>query len=141
MSEGKLVNRTLVTILAVVGLIVACICILFGVLFMWAAFSPEYGRGTSDLTIGIVTVSIGLVIVALAVAALVVVQIRKRKEAQAQTIVQKIDLSGDIALDKLKCKVCGAELDKDSIAVKEGAVFVSCPFCGSTYQIVEEPKW
>jgi len=44
-------------------------------------------------------------------------------------------------METLKCEKCGGELTKDSITVKEGAIFISCPYCGSTYQMVEEPKW
>ena len=55
--------------------------------------------------------------------------------------MQKIDLSGDIELEKLKCQNCGGVLKKDSVTVREGAVFVDCPYCGVSYQMVEEPKW
>lgn len=134
-----MINRTLITVLAILGFIVACILIFFGVLFIWAAFSPGAEQGW--LIVGIVTVGIGLAIVALGVVALVWSRARARAEAQKQEIVQKIDLSGEIAMEKLKCRECGAELSKDSISVKEGAVFISCPYCGSTYQVVEEPKW
>jgi DNA-directed RNA polymerase subunit RPC12/RpoP len=41
----------------------------------------------------------------------------------------------------MKCQNCGAELSKDSITVKEGAIFIACPYCGAAYQMVEEPKW
>jgi Zn finger protein HypA/HybF involved in hydrogenase expression len=93
------------------------------------------------LPIGTGLIVVGLVIVALAVAAFVVIRIRRTKDAQKTEIVQKIDLSGDIELEKLKCQNCGGELNKDSITVKEGAIFVNCPYCGASYQIVEEPKW
>jgi DNA-directed RNA polymerase subunit RPC12/RpoP len=41
----------------------------------------------------------------------------------------------------MKCRNCGAELSRDSIEVKAGAVFVKCPYCGNDYQVTEEPKW
>jgi Zn finger protein HypA/HybF involved in hydrogenase expression len=63
------------------------------------------------------------------------------KRAQQVTVRQEVDLSGDIDLASLKCERCGGALDQDAITVKEGAVLVSCPHCGSTYQVVEEPKW
>jgi uncharacterized protein with PIN domain len=66
---------------------------------------------------------------------------RLRATEQPQEIVQKIDLSGDIELETLKCQKCGGELQKDSVSVREGAVFIDCPYCGSAYQMVEEPKW
>jgi len=140
MSEGKTVSYTILTVMAVIGVIVACILIFFGLLFIWGAFSPQGEPGW--IAIGGITVTVGLVIVALAVGAVLYVRSRRSKEAQGpQEIVQKIDLSGDIELEKLKCQNCGAELSKDSVTVKEGAVFISCPYCGAAYQMVEEPKW
>ncbi len=117
----------------IIGYIVAAILILFGILFIWATFSPEGEIGW--LFIGIISVGIGLGIIAL-------IKFREPKPAQPpQEIIQKIDLSGDIEMETLKCQKCGGELQKDSISVKQGAVFISCPYCGSAYQMVEEPKW
>jgi DNA-directed RNA polymerase subunit RPC12/RpoP len=122
MSAGKLI-----------GYIVAAILIFFGVLFIWAAFSPDGQVGW--IVVGIISVAIGLGIIAL-------VRLREPKPAQApQEIIQKIDLSGDMQLETLKCEKCGGELQKDSISIREGAVFIDCPYCGSAYQMVEEPKW
>lgn len=54
---------------------------------------------------------------------------------------QKIDLSGDVRLEEIRCRSCNAALSKDQIDVKAGAIFVECDHCGATYQIEEEPKW
>ncbi len=117
----------------IIGYIIAAILVFFGVLFVWAAFSPDGEPGW--IIIGIISVAVGLGIVAL-------IKFREPKPAQPpQEIIQKIDLSGDIEMETLKCEKCGGELKKDSITVKEGAIFISCPYCGSTYQMVEEPKW
>jgi len=117
----------------IIGYIIAAILVFFGVLFVWAAFSP--GGEPGWIIIGIISVAVGLGIIAL-------VKFREPKPAQPpQEIIQKIDLSGDIEMETLKCEKCGGELKKDSITVKEGAIFISCPYCGSTYQMVEEPKW
>ena len=56
-------------------------------------------------------------------------------------LTQKIDLSGDVQLEHLSCKSCGATLDAKSVSVAAGAVFVKCPFCNSQYQLEEAPKW
>jgi len=117
----------------IIGYIVAGILIFFGVLFIWGAFSPQGEPGW--IVVGIISAAIGLGIIAF-------VKFREPKPAQPpQEIIQKIDLSGEVELEKLKCQNCGAELDQDSIKVKEGAIFVSCPYCGTAYQMVEEPKW
>ena len=117
----------------IIGYIIAAILIFFGILFIWAAFSPQGETGW--IVVGIISVAIGLGIIAL-------IKFREPKPAQPpQEIIQKIDLSGDIEMETLKCEKCGGELKKDSITVKEGAIFISCPYCGSAYQMVEEPKW
>lgn len=64
-----------------------------------------------------------------------------RVQPQPTTLVQKIDLSGDVSAQELKCKNCGATLSEKSISVKAGAVFVNCEHCGTAYQLEEEPKW
>ena len=66
---------------------------------------------------------------------------RVRPQPAQTTLVQKIDLSGDVSLQEIKCQACGATLGDKSIAVKAGAVFVDCEYCGAAYQLEEEPKW
>jgi hypothetical protein len=63
------------------------------------------------------------------------------KPEQKVTIEQQVELTGDVDLASLACEKCNATLDKDAITVREGAILVSCPYCGATYQMVEEPKW
>jgi hypothetical protein len=140
MSTEKTVGYTLAYVLIVLGVIVSCLLIGFGVLLVIASSDPAQGD-PGWLGIGAGLIVVGLIIVALAVAAFVVIRIRRTKEGQKTEIVQKIDLSGDIELEKIKCQNCGGELNKDSITVREGAIFVDCPYCGASYQMVEEPKW
>lgn len=80
-------------------------------------------------------------VVLLIAAGAVVYLFRSKPQVTQNTVVQKIDLSGDVNLETMKCKVCGAPLAKDSLEVKAGAIFVTCAHCGSTYQFEEEPKW
>lgn len=60
-----------------------------------------------------------------------------------QTVIlqQKIDIGGDIHSQLLTCRNCGAELNRETMEVKLGAVFIACPYCHSQYQLEEEPKW
>lgn len=64
-----------------------------------------------------------------------------RTKVPDQRIIQEIDLSGDVHPEEMTCKNCGGPLDRDSISLREGGVFVDCPYCGTSYQIEEEPKW
>lgn len=82
---------------------------------------------------------IGLVLLVAAGAVIYLARIQP-KPAQTTTI-QKIDLSGDVSLEEIRCRSCNAPLSKDEIEVKAGAILVQCDHCGATYQFEEEPKW
>jgi len=56
-------------------------------------------------------------------------------------ITQHIDAPGESQLEQLKCRNCGGPLKEDSVEMREGAIFVKCPYCGTSYQIEEAPKW
>ncbi len=66
---------------------------------------------------------------------------RVQPQHTTTTIKQDIHLSGNVNLETLKCQKCGGALENDSVSVKAGAVFVSCPYCGAAYQIEEDIKW
>jgi len=63
------------------------------------------------------------------------------RNKETVVVEQKIDIGGEVNARILKCRNCGAELDRGAMEVKLGAVFISCPYCRSQYQIEEEPKW
>jgi len=84
---------------------------------------------------------VGVVLFLAGGAMIALARLRPKVEEKKVTIVQKIDLSGDVHAEALKCKQCGAELDEKSVTVRAGAVFVNCGYCGSSYQIEEAPKW
>ena len=116
----------------IIAYIFAGILIFFGVLFIWATFSPEGQLGW--LVVGVISVAIGFGLIWFA----------GRKQpaaAEAGDTVLNIDLPGDVGLDTLKCKSCGGTLTMDNIKMVAGAPVVSCPYCGTTYQLTEEPKW
>lgn len=85
----------------------------------------------------IVRVIVGVILLGAAGALVYLTRIRP----QQTTVVQKLDLSGNVNLESLKCRNCGATLSDKSISVRAGAVFVNCEYCGATYQLEEEPKW
>jgi len=79
---------------------------------------------------GVVLIAAGIVLAFLA-----------RIKSPQPTVIQQIDLSGDVHAEHLKCKACGATLDPNSVSVEAGGIFVKCPYCGTSYQLEEEPKW
>ena len=82
-------------------------------------------------------VAIGLLLFAVSLF-LVFMAFRKKETV---IVEQKIDIGGEISSRLLKCRNCGAELNKEDMEVKLGAVFISCPYCHGQYQLEEEPKW
>jgi hypothetical protein len=65
----------------------------------------------------------------------------KGQEAPAQNITYKVDLPAQTKIEEMKCRSCGGSLKADNIKMLAGAPTVECPFCGTTYQLTEEPKW
>jgi hypothetical protein len=118
--------------LRVIGYIAAAILIFFGVLFIWGAFGetsqPEW------ICVGGVSAAIGLGLIALA-------SWKPGAPKPPDNITLKIDLPANINLDTLKCKSCGGALTTDAIKMVAGAPVVTCPFCHTSYQLAEDPKW
>lgn len=116
----------------IIAYIFAAILIFFGVLFIWSAFTPT-NQQPGNIVIGLISVGIGFVMIFWAA--------RKNAASADQNVTVKIDLPGNVALDTMKCKSCGGVLSPENISLVAGAPVVSCPYCKTTYQITEEPKW
>lgn len=132
-------GKTISYIISVVAFILAGLALVFGALAVLGSSAPN--GNTSWMQVGIVLVVIGLV-VGIAGAALLVFTIKKSKEAPPeQKVTYDIDLSGDVQLEKLTCEQCGGALSSKNVTMVAGAPTVECPYCGASYQLVEEPKW
>jgi Na+/melibiose symporter-like transporter len=115
----------------VIAYISAAILIFFGVLFIWGAFGAEGQIGW--ILVGIITVAIGFGLIWFAS--------RKPKAEETTNVTYKVDLSGDVNFEAMKCKSCGGALSPDNVKMVAGAPVVNCPVCGTSYQLTEEPKW
>jgi hypothetical protein len=89
----------------------------------------------------VLRIVVGVILMAGAGVLVYLVRVRPQPGQTNLTITQKIELSGDVNLQNLTCKNCGGRLTEKSITVKAGAVFVNCEYCGTAYQLEEEPKW
>jgi len=49
--------------------------------------------------------------------------------------------AGDTKISQITCRSCGGALKPENIKMVAGAPMVECPYCGTTYQMTEEPKW
>jgi membrane protease YdiL (CAAX protease family) len=111
-------------------LIFGILILLYGFLNILGAFGPG-GGGLGWVLIGVILMAVGAVPVYFAI----------RKPAGETNVTLKIDLPGNVNLDTLKCKSCGGALTPKDIKMVAGAPVVTCPYCNTTYQLTEEPKW
>jgi Na+/melibiose symporter-like transporter len=117
----------------IIAYIIAAILIFFGVIFIWGAFSPEGQSGW--ILIGLISAGIGFVLIWFAS------RLRAASQQAGEQVILNIDLPANVNLDTLKCKSCGGALTTDNIKMVAGAPVVTCPYCDTTYQLTEEPKW
>jgi hypothetical protein len=115
-----------------IAYIAAGIFIFFGVIFIWGAFGsvphPEW------IIVGVISALIGFGLIWLA----------QRSAAAApvqQNVTLKVDLPGETQIEAMKCKNCGGALKPENVKMVAGAPMVECPYCGTTYQLTEQPKW
>ena len=116
----------------IVGIILSVIAYIFGVLFVRGASGDPFVP--SNLIIGILMIGIGLVI-------MIIITQKNKADQAAKNVTYNIDLGGQTKASKMVCEKCGAPLGKDDITLVTGVPTVTCPYCGVTYQITEEPKW
>ena len=103
--------------------------LIFSFLFILAGFSLAKNFVTG---ITLAVVGFGLIILASRI---------KTEPEQPDIINVIVDLPGNVNMDTLKCKSCGGTLAPKDVKLVAGAPVVTCPFCGTTYQLTEEPKW
>jgi hypothetical protein len=116
----------------IVAIIAAVILILFGALMVLGSTNAQSGS-IGWLPIGIALIAVGLVIIYFST--------RQAAKAADNNVTLKIDLPGNVSMDTLKCKSCGGTLEAKDISMVAGAPVVTCPYCHTTYQLTEEPKW
>jgi hypothetical protein len=105
----------------------AAVLVFFGVMFVAGS------RGNPmSIVVGAVLIGAGVAFLWLA--------LMKPKPVET-TLIQKVDVSGDVNLEQMKCRSCGGILNKDSVSVRAGGIYINCPYCGSSYQVEEAPKW
>jgi Na+/melibiose symporter-like transporter len=119
----------------IIAFVIAAILILFGVIFILGAFSPQ-GQ-TSWIITGIVLLISSFALIFLATR----IKTATGEAGAAQNVTYKIDLPGSVNMDTIKCKSCGGTLTSNDIKMVAGAPVVTCPYCHTSYQLTEEPKW
>jgi hypothetical protein len=134
MSTG----RTLSYIAAVILILIGVVSLFIGIIFIWGSASANSQPGW--VVIGLVSATIGIVLIG-GGAYLISLAGRGKMGAPTQNVTLNVDLPANVSLDALKCKSCGGTLTMDNITMVAGAPVVNCPYCHSTYQLTEDPKW
>ena len=113
------------------------LCLLaFGGITLYGSTAPN---GQANwVSVGIVLGIFGVLIIA-GGAGMVVAAQRGQKVEVVQQV--KVDLPGDTKISQVTCRNCGGALKPENIKMVAGAPMVECPYCGTTYQMTEEPKW
>lgn len=118
-----------------IGFGFAVVFLALGLIFLLSAASQYNTHKGQSVAFAAVLLVLGLTALVLTLKFLPTVKVE-------HTVIQQIDLAGDTDLEQMKCQACGASLESKSITVAgDGSVLVSCPYCGSSYQITEQPKW
>jgi DNA-directed RNA polymerase subunit RPC12/RpoP len=115
-------------LLAVLGAVAVAVLFFFGIIFAMAA--------SVEATITRLTVSVMLFAVGFIIAAVTYYATRKPK-----TVIHQLELSGQMKAAALKCPNCSASVDANQIKIVSGVPYATCPYCGSTFEVTEEPKW
>ena len=116
----------------VIANIAAAILIFFGVMFIWGAFGSN--PQPAWICVGGVSVAIGFGLIWFA-------QRKPKATAGEENVSVNIDLPGEIKMETMKCEACGGAITSKNIELQSGAPTVVCPYCDTTYQLNEEPKW
>ena len=120
-------------IITVLGAIAVAVLFFFGVIFTLSA-------GAASLTSEQRTIRIveGVIMLCAAFAIAYVTYVFSKKPA---TIIHQVELSGQMKAAPIKCPNCSASVEANRIKVVSGVAYANCPYCGTTFEVTEDPKW
>jgi len=119
--------------IAILGAIAAGVLFLFAVIF---ALASSYQGLTAQTTQTRLITSAFLFIIGVAIIVGIYFVTRKPK-----TVIQRLEVSGQMQGAAIKCPNCSASIDANQIKIVAGVPYVKCPYCGTTFEVTEEPKW
>jgi DNA-directed RNA polymerase subunit RPC12/RpoP len=119
--------------ITILGAIAATVLFFFAVIF---ALASSYVGLTVQAAQSRVLTSAILFVVGLVVIAGIYYITRKPK-----TVIQQLEISGQMKAAQIKCPNCGGSIDAKQIKIVSGVPYIKCPYCGTTFEVTEEPKW
>ena len=115
-------------LITVIGGIVVAICFFFAVIFGLAA---SVQATTSRLATSGILFLIGIAVIA---GSLVPEPQTQNRHPTPRSLRQ-------MKAAQIKCPNCGGSINADQIKITQGVPYVKCPYCGTTFEVAEEPKW
>jgi hypothetical protein len=131
-------GKTFAFIGAGISLLLSLGLLFCGGFMIYASFGK--GGQAEWQTAGGVFLAVGLLLLIGGIV-LIWLGMRGQKTEVVQQVTMKMDLPGQTSVEQMKCQSCGGVITSNDIQIMAGAPVVSCPYCQSTYQLTEEPKW
>lgn len=122
---AEAVSTTSVSLKTILGVFAIAVLFFFGIIFALAASAAN--TMTRLITAALLFAAGFIIIYYLA--------------RQPKTATQRLEVSGEMKAVTLKCPNCGASVDANQIKIVSGVPYATCPYCGNTFEVAEEPKW
>jgi len=126
---AKVVLSTCMNFKTVLGAITIAVLFFFGIIFAWStgANIPAELKATR------LVIAAMLFIVGFGIAYYIT--------KKPTTIIQRLEVSGQMKAVPIRCPNCSASVDANQIKIVSGVPYATCPYCGQTFEVTEEPKW
>ena len=119
--------------ITILGGVAAAVVFFFAVIF---ALASSYSGLTAQAAQSRLLTGVILFIIGLAIVVGIYYVTRKPK-----TVIQRLEVSGEMKAAQIKCPNCGGSINASEIKIVSGVPYVKCPYCGTTFEVTEEPKW
>ena len=119
----------IVNLKTILGAIAIAVLFFFGIIFAWST--------GADISLELKATRLIIAAMLFIVGFGIAYYITKRPT----TIIQQLEVSGQMKAVPLKCPNCSASVDANQIKIVSGVPYATCPYCGQTFEVTEEPKW
>ena len=126
---AKVVLNTCMNFKTVLGTITIAVLFFFGIIFAWSTGADIL----AELKVTRLIIAAMLFIVGFGIAYYIT--------KKPTTIIQRLEVSGQMKAVPIRCPNCSASVDANQIKIVSGVPYATCPYCGQTFEVTEEPKW
>ena len=134
-----LVSTIIVNFKKILGVIAAAILLLLGVILLFFSMIFAIASSVADPTSRLSTAGFLLVgsIMFFVTGGVIAYLVNKKPK----TVIQRLEVSGEMKAVAIKCPNCSASVDANRIKIVSGVPYATCNYCGHTFEVAEEPKW